>query len=74
MARELELLVENDLTAMEAITIATRNNAKVLRWDDEIGTVEAGKFADLLLINGDPLVNISNVRDIAAVYKGGEKV
>lgn len=74
MARELELLVENDLTAMEAITIATHNNAKVLRWDDEIGTVEAGKYADLLLIDADPLVNISNVRKIAAVYKGGVKI
>ena len=74
MARELELLVENDVPPMEAIGIVTRNNAKVMRWDDEIGTVEAGKFADLLLLNSDPLSDISNVRDIAAVYKGGEKV
>ena len=74
MARELELLVENDLTAIDAISIATRNNAKVIGWEDEIGTVEAGKYADLLLINGDPLVDIRNVRDIAAVFKGGKKV
>ncbi len=74
MARELELLVDNDLTAMEAITIGTRNNAKILRWDDEIGTVEAGKYADLLLLDADPLVDIRNLRQIAAVYKGGEKV
>ncbi|MCY3916584.1 MAG: amidohydrolase family protein [Chloroflexi bacterium] len=74
MARELELLVENDLTALEAITIGTRNNAEVLRWEDEIGTVEAGKYADLLLLDADPLVDIRNVRKIAAVYKGGEKV
>lgn len=74
MARELELLVENDLTAMEAITIGTRNNAEILRWADEIGTVEAGKYADLLLLNADPLLDIRNLRDIAAVYKGGEKV
>lgn len=74
MQREVELLVENDLTAMEAIGIATRNNAKILGWDDEIGTVEAGKFADLLLINGDPLVDVRNLRDIAAVFKGGVKV
>ena len=74
MARELELLVENDLTAMEAISIGTRNNAEILRWEDEIGTVEAGKYADLLLLNADPLVDIRNLRDIAAVFKGGEKV
>ena len=74
MARELELLVENDLTALEAITIGTRNNAEVLRWEDEIGTVEAGKYADLLLLDADPLVDIRNLRAIAAVYKGGERV
>ena len=74
MARELELLVENDLTALEAITIGTRNNAEVLRWADEIGTVEAGKYADLLLLDADPLVDIRNLRAIAAVYKGGEKL
>ena len=73
MARELELLVENDLTAMEAITIGTRNNAKVLRWDDEIGTVEAGRYADLLLLDADPLLDIRNLRQIAAVIKGGQK-
>ncbi len=74
MARELELLVENDLSALEAITIGTRNNAKILRWEDEIGTVEAGKYADLLLLDADPLVDIRNLRNIAAVFKGGEKV
>ena len=74
MAREIELLVENDIPQMEAICIGTRNNAKVLRWDDEIGTVEAGKYADLLLLNGNPLVDITNLRDIAAVYKGGAMV
>ena len=74
MARELELLVENDLTALEAISIGTRNNAKILRWDEEIGTVDAGKYADLLLLNSSPLADIRNLRDIAAVFKGGRKV
>ncbi len=74
MARELELLVNNDLTALEAITIGTRNNAAVLDMEDDIGTVEAGKYADLLLLDADPLVDIRNLREIAAVYKGGEKV
>ncbi len=74
MARELELLVDNDLTALEAISIGTRNNAAVLDMEDDIGTVEAGKYADLLLTNADPLVDIRNLRDIAAVIKGGKKV
>jgi len=74
MARELELLVDNDLTALEAISIGTRNNAEILDMADDIGTVEAGKYADLLLTNADPLVDIRNLRDIAAVVKGGKKV
>ena len=74
MARELELLVENDLTALEAISIGTRNNAEILRMGDDIGTVEAGKYADLLLLDADPLLDIRNLRQIASVYKGGERV
>ena len=74
MAREVELIVGNGVPNMEAISIATRNNAKILRWDDEIGTVEAGKYADLLLLNSDPLEDIRALRDIHAVYKGGERV
>ena len=74
MQREVELIVGNGVPEMEAICMATRNNAKILRWDDEIGTVDAGKYADLLLLNSDPLADIRALRDIAAVYKGGEKV
>ncbi len=74
MARELELLVDNDLTALEAISIGTRNNAEILDMGADIGTVEAGKYADLLVLNSDPLVDIRNLRDIYAVAKGGVKV
>ena len=74
MARELELLVDNDLTALEAISIGTRNNAEILDMGADIGTVEAGKYADLLVLNSDPLVDIRNLRDIYAVAKGGRKV
>ena len=74
MARELELLVENGIAEMEAIGIVTMNNAKILRWENDIGSIEPGKLADLLVIDGDPLADIRNVRKVAAVYKGGEKV
>ena len=74
MARELELLVDHGIPPMEAISIVTLNNAKVLRWEDEIGSIEPGKLADLLVIDGDPLADIRHVRQVAAVYKGGEKV
>ena len=74
MARELELLVENGIAEMEAIGIVTMNNAKILRWENDIGSIEPGKLADLLVIDGDPLADIRNARKVAAVYKGGEKV
>jgi imidazolonepropionase-like amidohydrolase len=74
MARELELMVEYGIPAHEALTIATRNNARVLRWENDLGTLEAGKFADVLVVNDNPLADISNVRNVAAVYKGGISV
>ena len=74
MQRELEMLVEYDFTPLEALTIATKNNAKVLRMADEIGTLEVGKLADLVVLDADPLVNISNTRHINTVYKGGKAV
>ncbi len=74
MAREVELLVANGIPEIEAITIATSHNAKILKWDHEIGTVEAGKLADLLVIDGDPLADITTLRNVVSVYKGGEKV
>ena len=59
---------------MEAITILTRNNARILRWDSELGTLETGKLADFVIFSDNPVENISNVQKVEAVYKGGEKV
>ncbi|MBS1254031.1 MAG: hypothetical protein MAG451_03087 [Anaerolineales bacterium] len=74
MARELEELVDHGLSPLEAIGIVTRNNARILRWEDEVGMLEAGKLADFVILAGDPLADISNVRNIEAVYKNGERV
>lgn len=74
MAKELEMLVVNGFTPMEALCIVTRNNARVLRWEKELGTLEAGKFADFVILGANPLGNISNVRKVEAVYKGGQLV
>jgi imidazolonepropionase-like amidohydrolase len=75
-AIELEIYVTKiGLTPMEAIVCATRNNAAVLGLQDEIGTLEAGKQADLIIVDGDPLADIALLRDrerILAVYKGGQ--
>lgn len=71
MAKEAELLVENGFSPSEAITIVTKNNARILRWDDAIGTLDEGKFADVLVLNANPQDDIRNLRAISAVYKGG---
>ena len=69
--RELELLVEAGLSPAEAIAAATSQPAAFLGLIDDVGTVEAGKRADLVLLDGDPLLDITNTRRIAAVVGGG---
>lgn len=63
-AVEIELLVENcDFTPMEAIVVATKNSAMACFMGDITGTIEPGKFADILVIDGDPLANIKILQD-----------
>lgn len=62
-AGELELLVRHGLTPMEAIVAATKTAAEACRVDDKVGTLEVGKVADLLVVNGDPLSDISILQD-----------
>jgi imidazolonepropionase-like amidohydrolase len=71
MARELACLVDGGFSPLEALTIVTRNNARILRWENDLGTLEAGKLADFVVLNADPLADINNVRAVAAVYRGG---
>jgi imidazolonepropionase-like amidohydrolase len=71
--RELELMVEAGLTSMQAITAATGENAKLLHAADR-GTIAAGKRADLLVLDADPLADIRNTRKIFAVYHDGRNV
>jgi imidazolonepropionase-like amidohydrolase len=69
--RNLELLVEAEFTPAQAIKIATLNGAKWLGVDDKVGTVERGKQADLVLIQGNPAARISDVRQVKIVFKEG---
>jgi imidazolonepropionase-like amidohydrolase len=62
---------------METIVCATKNNAEVLDMSDRIGTLEPGKFADVIVVDDDPLKDITVLRDrnrILQVYKGGRLV
>ena len=68
---ELVLLVEAGLTPQQAIQAATVNAARLVGRERDFGTVEAGKLADLLLLDADPLSDIKNVRQIYRIVKGG---
>ncbi len=69
--RGLQLLVEAGFTAQEAIRIATANGAKFLGRDADLGTVEAGKRADLVVVKGDPAKTIADVENVEIVFKDG---
>ena len=69
---ELELLVEGGMSTLEAIKAATINAAVFMGKEDEIGTIEKGKIASLILLNENPLVNIQNTRSIEAVFLRGK--
>ncbi len=69
---ELALLVKAGLTPMEALQAATQGPAKYFGLLDSFGTIERGKIADLVLLEADPLTEISNTQKIAAVIVGGK--
>jgi imidazolonepropionase-like amidohydrolase len=69
--REVELLVEAGFTPVEAIHIATSNGAEYLGESERIGTLAAGKQADIVLIKGDPSKNITDIENVELVFKDG---
>lgn len=71
LLQELELLTEAGLTPAEALLAATRNNARALGQSGELGSIEAGKLADLVVLDADPLLNIRHTRRIHRVIRAG---
>jgi hypothetical protein len=69
--REIELLVEAGLAPVQAIQVMTQNGATYLNQQDRIGTLTAGKQADLVLIKGDPSRNIADIENVETVFKSG---
>jgi imidazolonepropionase-like amidohydrolase len=70
--RELELLVDSGLPPIAAIRSATINAALMLGLESEIGSIEAGKVADIIIVDGNPVSNISDLHNLTWVIKGGE--
>lgn len=71
---ELELMVKAGMTPRQALTAATRDAARCMKVERELGTLERGKWADFIALDADPLSNISNVRRISSVWIAGNNV
>jgi imidazolonepropionase-like amidohydrolase len=71
---EMEMMVESGLTPMQVILAATRDAARVMKNDDQIGTLQPGYHADLLVLARNPLDDIRNTRSIEQVWIGGRRV
>ena len=74
MHRELELLVMAGIEPTEAIKCCTYNGAKILRREKEFGSLQKGMAADLLLVEGNPAMNISDTRKVRHVFLRGNQV
>jgi imidazolonepropionase-like amidohydrolase len=70
-ANEMRYMVEMGLTPMEAILTATRNGAEAMGKLDELGTIETGKLADVIVVPGNPLLDMKAMKRVVYVIKGG---
>ncbi len=71
---ELEYMVKAGLTPMQALVSATGGAARLLKAADELGTLEPGRWADLIVLNGNPLDDIANTRKIDSVWVAGNRI
>ena len=70
-AREYQYMIEEGMSPMDAIVAATRTGAEALGLEDELGTIEEGKLADVIVISGNPLADITALKRVHVVIKGG---
>ena len=68
---EFGLLIHNGMTALQAVLAATRNAADLLGAADQIGSVQAGRYADIVAVAGDPLRDAQQFEHVSFVMKGG---
>lgn len=74
LQREMVFLVDSGFTPMQAIMVATRDNAEFLGKGKELGTIAPGKLADIIVVSADPLADINNAQRVTMVIKGGQVV
>jgi len=70
-AREVVLMAQNGMTPLAVLQADLLNGAKLLAWDGQIGSLEAGYFADIIAVSGDPLQDLSTLQNVSFVMKGG---
>lgn len=70
--KQFRYMVEYGMTPMQAIQAATVHAAELIGWPDTVGAIEAGRFADIIAVEGDPLDDVSLLEDVRFVMKGGK--
>ena len=70
--QEMQYFVDGGMTPLEALRTATTMAAEILGWEGRFGSIEVGKQADIVVIDGNPLVDISNISNIKAVVRSGK--
>jgi len=71
---ETVLLVDNGQSEMDAIVSATSVNALIMGWEDRVGSIDPGKYADLIAVQNNPLEDITELERVVWVMKGGQVV
>ena len=71
---EFQWMVKHGMTPAQAIQSATATASQMMGWQDQVGSIEKGKYADVIAVSGDPLQDITELQRVKFVMKGGEVV